>query len=144
MVNSKIFDYGGYPLKVQKSQARELMSMLAPVKIPLILVGDFNSDASIGETYQIITGTHKYVDVWTQNELVDNPSGYTFGHDADLLNDYQNFWERIDYVFVRNGKPFHKRTELTGVEAFVVGDEIGDKTTPSDIFPSIIICSKSS
>ena len=128
-------DYGGYPLDVQISQAKELMSMLAPVKIPVILVGDFNSAAPVGETYNILTGTYKYVDVWIQNELMANPNGFTFGHDADLLNPTQKFWERIDYIFVRDGKPFHKRTQLSGVEAFVVGDEVADKT-PSGLWPS--------
>jgi len=129
-------DYGGYPLEVQVSQAKELMSMLAPVKIPIILVGDFNSAAPSGQTYQIVSGTHKYVDVWTENELMDNPDGFTFGHDADLSNKIQNFWERVDYVFVRDSKPFHKRTQLSGVEAFVVGDETADKTSPSGLWPS--------
>lgn len=128
-------DYGGEPLRVQVAQAKELMTMLAPVKIPVILVGDFNSAAPTGESYQKINGTHKYLDVWTKNELNDNPNGYTFGHDADLQNAEPNFWERIDYVFVRDRKPYHKRTILGEVEAYVVGDEVGDKT-PSGLWPS--------
>ena len=110
--------------------------MLAPVKIPIILVGDFNSAAPSGQTYQIVSGTHKYADVWTENELMDNPNGFTFGHDADLLNPIQKFWERVDYVFVRDRKPFHKRTQISGVEAFVVGDETADKTSSSGLWPS--------
>jgi hypothetical protein len=128
-------DYGGPPLKVQVSQARELMSMLAPVKLPVILVGDFNSAAPHGQTYRIISGTHKYIDVWTENQLSDNLEGFTFGHDADLKNDTQNFWQRIDYIFVRDRKPYHKRTIVNSVEAYVTGDEAADKT-PSGLWPS--------
>ena len=59
----------------------------------------------------------------------------TFGHDADLRNATQNFWERIDYVFVRNGESHQKFTQMNGVEAIVVGDEVADKT-PSGLWPS--------
>ncbi len=128
-------DFGGEALRVQIKQAKELMAMLAPVKIPVILVGDFNSAAPSGESYQKISGTHKYVDVWIKNQLINNPNGYTFGHDADLQNADPNFWERIDYIFVRDRKPYHKRTILDGVEAYVVGDDVGDKT-PSGLWPS--------
>jgi len=129
-------DVGGYPLEVQVSQARELMSMLDHVKTPLILVGDFNSAAPKGKTYKIISKKDKFIDVWRQNELTDDTDGFTFGHDADLLNPDQHFWERIDYIFVRDRKKGHKRTKLSSVEAYVVGDEVGDKTSPSGLWPS--------
>ena len=44
------------------------------------------------------------------------------------LNDSENFWERIDFIFVRDRKPPHKRTKISNVEAFVVGDEVEDTT----------------
>lgn len=128
-------DNGGQPSVVQISQARELMSMLFPVKVPVIIAGDFNSEAESGSSYQIVTNDYRYIDVWKQNELFDNSLGYTFGHDADLRNSNQNFLQRIDFVFVRSGKPKHKKSTLKYVEASVLGDEIGDRTS-SGLWPS--------
>ena len=128
-------DAGGDLLLIQQAQAEELLSDLASVKIPLILVGDFNTAAPSEATYQLLTSTPQYKDAWLMNSLFDNPDGYTYGHDLDLLNNQQNFWKRIDYIFVRNGVSGYKGINLKGVEAEVVGDESLDKTS-SGLWPS--------
>jgi len=128
-------DQGGDLLRVQAAQAAELLLRLARVKIPLILVGDFNSAAPSELTYQLLTLTHRYQDTWLMNSLFDNPDGYTYGHEPDLQNANQNFWKRIDYIFVRNGKEKHNKIKLKNVNAEVVGDEVDDKTS-SGLWPS--------
>lgn len=120
---------------IQKLQTNELMRSLSKTLIPVILVGDFNSSAPNGLTYQTITDRNGYTDVWLKNCLTDNPSGLTYGHDLDLRNATQNFWERIDYVFVKCGKGKHKLVKLKKVFASVLGDEVQDKT-PSGLWPS--------
>lgn len=128
-------DQGGELLKIQMAQATELLLRLARVKIPVILVGDFNSAAHDEPTYRLITLRKRFKDTWLMNEQVNNLDGYTYGHDLDLLNPTQNFWKRIDYIFVRNGWRKYKNMKLKKVSAEVVGDEIGDKTD-SGLWPS--------
>ncbi len=128
-------DQGGPLVQIQLAQATELLLRLATVKIPVILVGDFNSAAPTEPTYRLVTLTKRYKDTWLLNTLSDNPEGFTYGHDADLLNLEPNFWKRIDYIFVRNEiSLFGPR--LRQVTAEVLGDETTDKIEPSGLWPS--------
>lgn len=128
-------DQGGELLKIQMAQATELLLRLAKVRIPVIMVGDFNSAAPIEATYRLVTFTKRFQDTWLMNKAVDNLDGFTYGHDLDLLNTNQNFWKRIDYVFVRNGRSFNKKIKLNEVVAEVLGDEVSDKTV-NGLWPS--------
>ena len=123
-------------LKIQMAQAQELLMHMMPVKnMPVILAGDFNSPAPHGETYRMVTARNKYTDVWTRNEWDDNPDGFTYGHDPDLMNEESAFWERIDFIFVRNRIPGHRTPVFGPFYGTVVGDEQEDRT-PSGLWPS--------
>ena len=128
-------DEGGDLLIIQKAQAAELLLRLSLVRTPVILVGDFNSAAPDGDTYKLLTYTNRYKDTWLYNIDKTNLDGYTYGHDLDLLNPTQNFWKRIDYVFVRNGLKKLHPVKLDKVNAEVLGDEPSDKTS-SGLWPS--------
>ncbi len=128
-------DQGGDLLKIQLAQAAELMLRLDRVRIPVILVGDFNSAAPNELTYRLITSTHRYQDTWIKNTSNNNPDGFTYGHDLDLRNSTSNFWKRIDYVFFRNGMHKRKYMKLKEVKAEVVGNELKDRK-PSGLWPS--------
>jgi len=128
-------DQGGDLLKIQLAQAAELILRLARVRIPVILVGDFNSAAPSEPTYRLITSTNRYQDTWLKNTSNKNPDGFTYGHDLDLRNSTANFWKRIDYVFFRNGMQKHKYMKFKEVKAEVIGDELKDRT-PSGLWPS--------
>ncbi len=118
---------------VRNAQAQELMAALNDSKYPVIMVGDFNTPAPVGETYQFIL-SEGYVDVWTHNILKYNSDGFTFGHAADLLNADANFDERIDHIYVKNNAS--PRHVLRGpVIAIVVGDEQFNRTS-SGLWPS--------
>ena len=56
-------------------------------------------------------------------------------YDLDLLNAEQNFWKRIDYVFLKYGSKESKNRCIKWVNAEVTGDEVIDKT-PSGLWPS--------
>lgn len=127
-------DQGGDLLKIQRAQAAELIADLAHEKLPVILVGDFNSAAPNEPTYKLIS-RHHYQDVWLINSNTENPGGLTYGHDADLRNPEQNFWKRIDFIFVKNKKQGRKHVRLMNVKAEVLGDEVKDKTL-SGLWPS--------
>jgi hypothetical protein len=81
----------------------ELVSTFSTVDAPVVLMGDFNDRAapdpwSTPDAYDIITGAG-YTDYW----LAKHPgaAGLTCCFSPDLSNDPGDFYERIDYVFVR-------------------------------------------
>jgi hypothetical protein len=121
-------------LPIQRAQAQELLTFLQDETLPVIITGDFNSDAPDGETYKDIL-LQGYTDIWTENWLKHNPDGYTSGHDYDLLNPVANFTKRIDFIFVRYKQQFFPKPVIGPVFAIVVGDEDFNRT-PSGLWPS--------
>jgi endonuclease/exonuclease/phosphatase family metal-dependent hydrolase len=116
--------------EIQLAQAMELVGSLQGEQKPVIMVGDFNSPAPFGDTYQYIL-SEQFHDAWNSNKIRCNEDGFTFGHDADLQNQYAEFYERIDFVFTKlPGDNIAPRTR-----AIVVGDEYRNRTS-SGLWPS--------
>lgn len=89
---------------IQAMQAQELLAGPAATTLPVILVGDFNSDAygQDGTTsYALLTQT--LTDAWS----VAHPTelGLTWGHDPLLADPTVEFIWRLDLVLFR-GSPF--------------------------------------
>jgi endonuclease/exonuclease/phosphatase family metal-dependent hydrolase len=116
-------------LPIQLAQAQELVKKIHQWGKPIILVGDFNAPAPDSPTYQFLL-SQGYVDAWEASNPTDN--GFTYGHDLWLMNEMANFYERIDFIFVRN-----KRNcgGIGLVTAEVVGDE-PENRTPEGLWPS--------
>lgn len=114
-------------LPLQMAQAQELLGILAGGELPVILMGDLNSPAPLGETYQFITG-NGYDDAWLNRRGRPN-EGFTCCHALDLLNPVPNFDHRIDLVLYKQFTPRR-------VRATVIGDEFINRTEngawPSD------------
>jgi len=121
-------------LPIQLAQAQELLGFLQNETLPIIMLGDFNSNAPDGETYKLVLSAG-YTDIWTENLLQHNPDGYTFGHAYHLRNEVANFTRRIDYIFVKNEQPRFGRLKFGLVFAIVVGDEEFNRTE-SGLWPS--------
>lgn len=116
---------------IQEAQARELLAGPADVRLPVVLLGDFNSDA-IGpgtDSYEILLAGG-FVDAWSERNPLD--PGATWGHAPDLRNPMPNLTQRLDLVLFRD----RVLTRFRPVAAFVVGEELGDRTAtgmwPSD------------
>lgn len=119
---------------IRFAQAQELVGALQSETKPVIMVGDFNTEAETGQTYQFLL-SEDYVDSWTRNLIPFNPNGYTFGHDDDLLNPTADFTRRIDFIFVKS-HVWHHTTQFIGpVFGIVVGDEQFNRTA-SGLWPS--------
>ncbi len=121
---------------VQLGQAQELMAALVSETKPVILVGDFNSDAVQEEaTYQFIE-SNGFIDTWPLVRRADprNPLGLTSPHDADLRNADVNFSERIDLIFFRPGAA-NSPVEGLRVKARILGDNFRERTV-SGMWPS--------
>jgi len=128
----------------QAAQAQYLIASLTDETLPVIVVGDLNSDPGdpiipdslTGLGYDIIPPykqfrLNSYRDVWLTNPLSfwnGDGDGLTCCQDEDLRNDESALSERIDFVLVRNilgSLPF---SVLGPLFAVVVGDEEHEKT----------------
>jgi endonuclease/exonuclease/phosphatase family metal-dependent hydrolase len=117
----------------QGLQADEFMAGPGATRLPIIWVGDFNSDAegtvitgvpSATATYESIIASG-YADAWTARHS-SNP-GFTCCQTTDLLNPISILTERVDLVLTRGA--FHVG------KASLVGDEASDQL-PSGLWPS--------
>jgi endonuclease/exonuclease/phosphatase family metal-dependent hydrolase len=110
---------------VQMSQANELLGGPGNTRLPLALIGDFNSNADG-------TGTQTYAnlvaagfrDAWA---TVGMSRGFTCCQDADLLNSESELKRRIDLVL------FNGNFKIQDIQ--VIGDSAEDRT-PSGLWPS--------
>jgi endonuclease/exonuclease/phosphatase family metal-dependent hydrolase len=104
---------------IQLAQAFELLTDPANTTMPVILSGDFNSDAYgyySPETYALLTGQGHFTDSWTVAE--PRRLGLTWGHDSFLSDVTVPFIYRLDLVLYR-GRSFD------AIEADVIDPVIG-------------------
>lgn len=117
----------------QSLQAQELIDALASQTLPLILVGDLNSEAVSGATYNLLQAAG-YTDAWTL-QSGQSSDGFTCCHDLDLLNEESGLYKRIDHIMLRNVDDLWPSSGPTPVQAGVVGDDVRHKTE-SGLWPS--------
>ena len=115
-------------IDLRMAQVTQLLDAFKDESSPVIIVGDFNSRATTGESYNHVL-LEGYTDTWIMNPLTYNTDGYTYGHESNLRNESPNLSIRIDFVFAGpQGDP------VIG-EGFVLGDEKRDKTE-NGLWPS--------
>jgi hypothetical protein len=120
--------------QVQSAQAQELLAVLDSETLPIVLLGDFNSPAPAGDTYQFLL-SEGYVDVWTRSVKPKGGAGDTCCQAADLRNAVSMLNRRIDLILFKSSNDMHGHDGLGAVFADVVGDETRDRT-PSGLWPS--------
>lgn len=110
---------------IQTAQAMEILNGPANTELPVIVMGDLNSnaDGSSTPTYGLFIGSG-FQDAWAQ---AGEGSGATCCQDADLLNNQSLLIERIDFILFKNG--------WKAVKADVVGDKQKDRTK-AGLWPS--------
>jgi endonuclease/exonuclease/phosphatase family metal-dependent hydrolase len=104
---------------IQGAQALELIGGPAQTTLPVILAGDFNSDANgqySSATYGLLTAGANFSDAWS--DVHPGAPGLTWGHDELLANPGVPFVLRIDLILYR-GRGLH------AVGAEVVDPPIG-------------------
>jgi hypothetical protein len=129
---------------IQVAQGNEILNGPAKTSLPVILAGDFNSQAdSTAPPPELPLGTLTYrnligagfADAWS----VTHPGepGYTWGHAENLLNTKVNLTQRLDLVLFRDGNIADGLPNgLCASDADVVGDELTDRIRPSGLWPS--------
>jgi endonuclease/exonuclease/phosphatase family metal-dependent hydrolase len=117
----------------QQAQAAEFLAGPGATTLPIVWVGDFNSDADATVITGVPSATATYgaiiaagfSDAWTAKHPAD--PGATCCQAPDLLNPNSTLTERDDLVLTRG--PFHVG------QASVIGDEPSDRL-PSGLWPS--------
>lgn len=117
---------GGSFEAVQIAQANELLQGPTNTTLPVILVGDFNSDAAAGGTAYSLLLNGGFTDVWSR--LKPNSSGFTWPLSGELPSVLLIPTKRLDLVLVRGAISF------SAID--LVGEGIADLTTPSGFRPS--------
>jgi endonuclease/exonuclease/phosphatase family metal-dependent hydrolase len=115
---------------MQELQAAQLMEDLDDVKLPVILAGDFNSDAEHTNNYPSDnTDSYNYIlasgfnDAW--DELRPNNPGYTWSLFPVSGIDFEPF-ERIDLIFSNGPKAISiMRTGVDPVRGLYASDHAG-------------------
>ena len=120
-------------LPIRRLQAQELADFLHSRGLPIILVGDFNTVAPTGLTYQDLVG-EGFVDVWPENELTNNPEGFTSSLPKNLIvDDLAQLINRIDLIFVRNRPLLSVKASLVGLP---LGSSLFQPPFPPLLYPS--------
>jgi endonuclease/exonuclease/phosphatase family metal-dependent hydrolase len=117
----------------QQQQADQFLAGPGSTALPIVLVGDFNSDAEGTSITGVppATATHGSIiasgfsDTWQAKHPSD--PGFTCCQATSLMNPTSTLTERVDLVLTRG--PFHVG------QAFLVGDEALDRL-PSGLWPS--------
>ncbi len=115
----------GESAEVRFAQANELLNGPGVTNLPLIFIGDFNSNAEADEapTYDLLIDAG-FTDAW---DIAGEGSGFTGFQARDLLNPVSTLSERIDFILFKDG--FDVRSIDT------VGDDQRDRT-PCGLWPS--------
>ncbi len=116
----------------QLAQVSELIDLLATAHeptLPTLVVGDFNSPAQTGTSYQLMTAAG-YTDVWTVREALGQ-TGLTCCQDVVLTTATSGLSERIDFLWAANV------TLSSPILVFTVGDQPFTRTwTRPRLWPS--------
>jgi hypothetical protein len=118
---------------IQQAQASEFLAGPGDTPLPIVWVGDFNSDADGTPITGVPPATATYgsiiaagfEDTWVAKHPSD--PGLTCCHDADLLNPTSSLTERIDLILTRG--------DISVEEAGRVGDDPAERL-PSGLWPS--------
>jgi endonuclease/exonuclease/phosphatase family metal-dependent hydrolase len=110
---------------IQGLQADELLNGPGNTNLPVVLVGDFNSnaDGTGTPTYSKIINAG-FIDAWT---IAGEGNGFTCCQAENLLNQNSSLDERIDFIF------FKSNFDVKKIE--IVGNSQKDRTI-SGLWPS--------
>jgi len=120
---------------IQLAQAAEVRDGPADFDGPVILTGDLNTEPGGGstDTYEIMEEAG-FVDTWLVGRR--RGAGFTANQSADLTNADSELWHRVDYVLYRDAFTAEGRPFRGSVHVERLGEEQGDRTVPTGLWPS--------
>ena len=107
----------GFSAQVRQGQIAELIAYLDDETLPVIIVGDLNTDGYTREPGYALLMDAGYKDAWVKFAGHKEP-GFTSSHADDLTNETVNFYHRIDHILA---------SRLGWARVDIVGDEVGDR-----------------
>ncbi|HWP38765.1 MAG TPA: endonuclease/exonuclease/phosphatase family protein [Gemmatimonadales bacterium] len=118
---------------IQMAQAAELIGAYGAEQLPLIFVGDFNTnaDGTSSPTYGMLMDAD-FVDAWSQAH--PGAPAYSCCQASDLRNTVSELVKRVDLILVRDRANPAGRF-VGGVQMDIVGESAADRT-PSGLWPS--------
>jgi endonuclease/exonuclease/phosphatase family metal-dependent hydrolase len=126
VANTHLEAFNGF---VRTLQAQELAASLDASALPVVLLGDLNSEpGNLADSYGIMLRAG-FVDCWI--EAMDGTPGFTAGQTDDLNNVPSLIDHTVDYV-MHNEDGFVDAVARSGA---IVGEELDDRT-PSGLWPS--------
>lgn len=126
--------------QIQQAQAVELLSALADVEDPVVVLGDLNSgpaDSEASSPYNMLVESG-FADSWASRvpgQGSHNAQGFTCCQASDLRNGASQLVERIDLIMIRNDFGFLPRSVIGSAVLEVVGADQDDRTS-SGLWPS--------
>lgn len=119
---------------VQALQASELVEALSGEARPTVLLGDLNTEAPGGDTYDLLRA-EGFIDAFDLRRGRAGPE-LTCCHDVDLSSDAVPLEKRIDHVMIRNFDGLWPATGTPPAYVEIVGNTPGEKSAgglwPSD------------
>lgn len=119
---------------VQALQASELVDFLSGETRPTVLLGDLNTEAPGGDSYDLFKA-EGFLDVFDLRRGANGP-GLTCCHSVDLSSDAVPLEKRIDHIMVRNFDGLWPATGTPPVYVEIVGNTPDEKSAgglwPSD------------
>lgn len=108
----------GESATIRFAQAKELLMGPGSTELPLIFIGDFNSngDGWDSPTYDLLIDAD-FMDIW---DIAGKGCGFTAFQARDLLNSISTLSERIDLILFRD--------DFYGIKAKVIGNKQRDRT----------------
>ena len=108
--------------QIRQAQMTELIAFLQDEELPVIIVGDLNTDGYTREPGYTMLIDAGYKDAWVRSAGRRKP-GFTSSHAPDLTNETVDFHHRIDHILA---------SRLGWARVDIVGDEIEDRFLTSD------------
>ncbi|UCG88178.1 MAG: endonuclease/exonuclease/phosphatase family protein, partial [Gemmatimonadota bacterium] len=112
----------GLAAEIRQGQIAELIAYLHDEKLPVIIVGDMNTDGYTRAPGYTMLREAGYEDAWVKYAGRREP-GLTAGHAPDLTNETVDFYERVDLILA---------SRLGWARVDIVGDEVGDRFLTTD------------
>ena len=122
--------FGG---SIQAQQATELVDFLASEPAPTILLGDLNTEAGSGDTYQLLVA-EGFIDTFDYRRT-GSGGELTCCHSVDLSSDAVPLVKRIDHILVRDFDALWPRPGSPPTEVTVLGDMANEKAD-GGVWPS--------
>lgn len=119
---------------VQEAQVAELLQHLAPERMPVFLVGDFNLTPNDPDYTAIVSAG--FADLWALRTNGRHKKGSTCCQDEDLSNEESVLTERIDYIFARHHRRFGAFNFHHPVIVQLTGNDADEAKTESGLWPS--------